>query len=137
MFGEGSWSFVRTLIGQLSRYATVGLISNALLYVGYLALTASGLGHKLSMTIVFVAGVLATYCFNRSWSFDLTKTGSFTFAKYAVVYVSVYFSGLLSMWLAVDVAGLPHQLVQLFLVFFSAGVIFLALRFWVFRGWTA
>ena len=121
------------MAGQLSRYGTVGLVSNALLYGAYLALTAGGLGHKVSMTIVFATGIVMTYFVNRSWSFDFSGGGRLTFVKYATVYISTYLLSLLIMWLSVDISGLPHQFVQLFLIFFCAGLIFLSLRFWVFR----
>ena len=54
---------------EFIRYAIVGVVSNALLFVLYLSLTVAGVGHKLAATLVYAVGVAQTFVFNRSWSF--------------------------------------------------------------------
>ena len=51
---------VRALSASFLRFAAVGVLANVGLYLGYLALTRAGLGHKVAMTLVFVVGTFAT-----------------------------------------------------------------------------
>lgn len=120
--------------GRFLRYAVVGLVSNAALYLLYLVLTGLGVGHKTAMTLVFLTGVAATYRVNKNWSFKASDDGRLLFVKYAAIYVSAYLLSLLLMWLLVDVYGFAHELVQGILIILSAVFIFLNLRIWVFRG---
>lgn len=117
---------------QFTRYLIVGLVSNAILYLGYLGLTAFGMGHKLAMTALYVLGVCQTFFFNRSWSFQDTGSIQGVFVKYAAVYGTGYAINLSLLWLFVDELGLPHQVIQGILIFVVAIFIFSSLRFWVF-----
>src|SRR5438552_667659 len=56
-------------VGTFVRFAIVGIVSNAVLFVLYLLVTQLGMGHKLAATLAYAAGVLQTFVFNRSWSF--------------------------------------------------------------------
>ena len=60
---------MRRTLGQLLRYGLVGIASNALAYVSYLALTGAGMGHLSAMTLVYALATLLTFLFNRRWSF--------------------------------------------------------------------
>ena len=117
---------------QFTRYLIVGLVSNAILYLGYLGLTAFGMGHKLAMTALYVLGVSQTFFFNRSWSFQDTGSIRGVFVKYAAVYGTGYAINWSLLWLFVDELGLPHQVIQGILIFLVAIFIFSSLRFWVF-----
>ncbi len=119
---------------QFTRYVIVGLVSNAILYLGYLALTAFGMGHKLAMTVLYVLGVCQTFFFNRSWSFQDSGRIQGAFVKYLAVYGTGYAINWSLLWLFVDELGLPHQVVQGILIFVVAIFIFLLLRFWVFNS---
>ena len=81
---------MRKAAEQFAKYAIVGIISNALLYGGYLALVSLGLGHKTSMTITYCVGVAWTFFFNRSWSFRDTGLWHRTLALYVAVYAFGY-----------------------------------------------
>ncbi len=118
---------------QFTRYVIVGLVSNAILYLGYLALTAFGMGHKLAMTVLYLLGVCQTFFFNRSWSFQDSGWIQGGFVKYATVYGTGYTINWSLLWLFVDELGLPHQMIQGILIFVVAGFIFFSLRYWVFR----
>ncbi len=119
---------------QFTRYVIVGLISNAILYLGYLALTAFGMGHKLAMTLLYVLGVWQTFFFNRSWSFQDSGRKQDAFVKYAAVYGAGYAINWSLLWFFVDELGLPHQVVQGILIFVVAIFIVLLLQFWVFNS---
>jgi putative flippase GtrA len=120
------------ILQQLIRYAIVGLVSNGLLYLLYLGLTAIGVVPKVAMTIAYVIGTGQTFYVNRAWSFNSSVGGS-AFLYYATVYAAAYEVQWISMWKFIDQLGYPHQLVVFVQTFVVAGLIFLALRAWVFR----
>lgn len=117
---------------QLLRYGIVGVGVNLLLYLGYLALTGVGVGHKTSMTVFYGIGVLLSFAFNRSWSFAHRGHVPSAFFRYALTYVGGYFLNLLLLWWLVDEFGWPHPYVQGVLIFVVAGFIFLSQKLWVF-----
>lgn len=121
----------RTLT-QFSRYALVGVASNAMGYVLYLVLTRLGLGPKLAMSLLYGIGVLQTFFFNKKWSFSFSGAAAPALVRYAAAYAIGYFVNLLALMLLVDQAGLPHQLVQGVMILVVAVLLFLAQRYWVF-----
>jgi len=118
---------------QLLRYAITGLASNALLYAGYLLLTSGGFGHKASMTVMYCAGIAGTFIFNRRWTF--AHGGAFPPAllRYLATNALGYVFVLLALLILVDAAGLPHRWVMAVLIVVSAGLTFLAQKYWIFR----
>ena len=118
---------------QLYRFATVGVISNALLYMAYLLLTLFiGLEHKLAMTLVYVGGVILSFFFNRSWSFGHSGVAHRAFVRYVVANVIGYLLNLALLVLAVDRLNLPHEGVQAVAIVLVAVCTFLLNRYWVF-----
>ena len=118
---------------QLLRYGVVGIGSNLLLYLGYLALTTIGIGSKTAMTLTYCTGVAGTFVLNRNWSFG----DDGPWRKALILYVSIYaigyvlnFFGLL---LLVDMATLPHQIVQAILIVVVAASLFAMQKFWIFN----
>jgi putative flippase GtrA len=117
---------------QFLRYALVGLTSNVLLYLAYLGLTTSGMGHKFAMTLLYVSGVLLTFIANRNWSFNHKGMAQKTFTRYVIAYVLGYFLNLALLWLGVDHLRLPHEAVQAVAIVVVALSLFLMHRYWVF-----
>lgn len=118
---------------QFLRFAAVGVVSNAFLYICYLALTFYvGVEHKVAMSLVYVTGVLITFIVNRSWSFNHRGVTHMAFVRYVLAYVVGYFLNLALLWLAVDRLGLPHALVQAAAIFLVAVCMFLLHKYWVF-----
>lgn len=117
---------------QFLRYATVGLASNLLLYLAYLGITATGLGHKTAMTLLYVSGVLITFVANRSWSFAHRGLAQAAFIRYVIAYILGYLLNFALLWFAVDRLHLPHQGVQAVAVVLVAISLFLMHKYWVF-----
>ena len=118
--------------GQFIRYAIVGLGSNILLYLGYLGLTATGIGHKTAMTLLYVSGVLLTFIANRTWSFNHHGVANTAFLRYAIAYVLGYLLNLALLWLAVDQLHLPHRYIQAAAIVVVATSLFVLHKYWVF-----
>jgi putative flippase GtrA len=125
---------LKKTITQLLRYAIVGLASNAFGYLLYLGLTSMGMGHKLAMSLLYGVGVLQTFVFNKKWAFRFQGAATPALVRYATVYIIGYFANLLALMLLVDLAGLPHQLIQGIMIFVIAIFLFLAQKYFVFSG---
>ena len=118
---------------QFFRYAIVGLTSNVVLYIGYLLLTWAEMGHKTAMTLLYTVGVLMSFVFNKRWSFRYENPGKPALLRYATVYTFGYMVNLLALFILVDYAGFPHQIVQGIMVIIIACAIFLLQKYWVFQ----
>jgi len=117
---------------QLSRYAVVGLASNAVGYLLYLLLTHFGMGYKSAMSLLYAVGVVQTFYFNRSWSFGHQGRVHGALARYVIAYALGYLLNLGLLWFAVDRLHLPHQIVQAIAIVLVAASLFLMHRYWVF-----
>lgn len=117
---------------QLVRYGTVGLLSNAVGYVLYLLITGVGVEHKLTMTLLYLVGVLQTFFFNRRWTFRHDGTHGPAFVRYCLAYGFGYVLNLTALLLLVDMLGYPHQIVQGVMVLVVAALLFVLQKFWVF-----
>ena len=117
---------------QFIKYVIVGLISNGLLYIVYLLLTAYGLGHKTAMTLLYVLGVLQTFIFNKKWTFGNHGAVSRSFFRYCLSYALGYLVNLLALYYFVDNLLFPHEIVQGVMILFNAVMLFFLQKFWVF-----
>lgn len=124
---------MKRTFAQFARYAIVGVASNAIGYVLYIALTRLGVGPKLAMSLLYGVGVLQTFFFNKRWSFGFSGAATPALVRYAMVYALGYVVNFLTLMLLVDQAGLPHQWVMAGLVLFMAVFFFAGQKLWVFR----
>ncbi len=122
---------------QFARYAVVGLASNAVLFLAYLAVTWLGMGPKLAMTLLYAIGVMQTFLFNKQWTFGHRASHRTAFLRYCLAYGMGYAVNFLAMVLFVDRWGYPHQVVQGVMVLVLAILLFLLQKFWVFRPMAA
>ncbi len=118
---------------QAFRFAVVGLASNALLYLVYLGMTASGLGPKLAMSLVYGIGVAQTFAFNKRWTFKHSGRLDAALLRYLAVYAGGYFANLAVLAWLVDRLGYPHQIVQGAMILTLAACFFVLQKWWVFR----
>lgn len=127
------WARGQHLHWQFLKYALVGFGSNVVLYILYLLITNLGIGHKSAVSVLYLIGVLQTFLFNRSWTFDYKGRRIGTFWRYMITYATGYLVNISMLVLLVDKMGLPHQIVQAVLIIVIAAGIFGAQRLWVFR----
>jgi len=120
--------------GQLLRYALIGVAANVLMYLAYLGLTTLSVGHKLAMTLTYVAGTLLTFLANRSWSFAHRGPSRVALARYLVAYLIGYGLNWAILWVGVDRFRWPHQIVQAGAIGAVAVGLFLIHKFWVFNS---
>lgn len=117
---------------QIVSFGVIGIVSNGVLYVLYLALTSLGVGHKIGLTLVFATGVLCTYALNRRWTFRHNERIGSSAGRYIGAYFVGYLANVGSLILLVDVLKLPHRAVVLGLIVATAGLMFVLQKFWVF-----
>ena len=117
---------------QFIRYGVVGLVSNGVLYLAYLALTWAGMGHKTAMTLLYVVGVSLTFLLNRNWSFRHDGPASRALLRYVAAYGFGYILNFLALLVFVDYLRFPHQFVQGLTVLVFVVMFFLLQKYWVF-----
>lgn len=118
---------------QAMRFFIVGVFTNVSLYIVYLLITWLGLDHKLAMTLVYISGVLMGFTLNRNWSFRHRGHISHGFMRYSVIYAVGYLVNLTGLYLLVDIAGYPHQIIQLLIAIMLAVMFFILMRLWIFN----
>ncbi len=123
----------RKLFRQFLRYALIGLITNSLGYSIYLFLTYIWGYPKLTMTLLYIFGVLVSFLANRRFTFQHDGHIGLAGIRYLIVQCSGYFLNLFLLILFVDWIGLPHQIVQAVAIFVVAIYLFLSVRIFVFR----
>lgn len=117
---------------QLLRYAIVGLLSNFLLYIIYIALTWAGMNYIVAMSILYISGTLITFKLNRNWTFRNNDVPLPQLIRYITTYTMGYLINFLILWAGVSQLNFPHQLVQAIAIIAVACFIFLVLKLWVF-----
>lgn len=118
--------------GQSLRFAVVGVASNLVLYLLYLALTSWFLGHKTAMTLLYVTGTLQTFVFNKIWTFSYVGCTPQSLVRYIIAYGSGYVLNLLLLALMVDQYDYSHAIVQGVAIVLVALWLFVLQKYWVF-----
>ena len=115
------------------RFGAVGLGSNVLLYLLYLAATAVGVEPKVAVTLIYLVGVLQTFVLNKRWTFQHEGRVRRTAARYWVAYTLAYAAHMVLLFIFVDIAGFDHRVVQGVLIAVIGLVLFALQKYWVFR----
>lgn len=123
---------MNTTLGQLIRYGIVGLTSNAVGYLIYLAITKAGIEHKIAMSLLYGVGVAQTFILNKRWSFRHSGAHRIAFVRYCISYSFGYFINLASLYILVDRFGYPHQIIQGMMIIVLAVMLFVLQKFWIF-----
>lgn len=124
---------ILTRPGQVLRFAATGLAINFALYLAYLLLTELSLTARAAATLCFLAGVPLSFALHRRVTFRSPEVTPGRKALFALAYLLAYGVNMLGLYVFVDIWGLPHQAVQLFLIFLIAVGLFLTQKTLVFR----
>jgi putative flippase GtrA len=120
------------ITGQFLRYALTGIGSNIILYLLYLASTALGAEPKVTMSVLYLIGVLQTFMVNRSWSFRHRGAAGTALRRYLIAYAMGYLVNLGFLALLVDDLRWDHRYVQGAAIVVIAFMLFGLQRIWVF-----
>jgi putative flippase GtrA len=117
---------------QFMRYAIIGVLLNGSLYVIYLLLTHTLTGSRAAMSITYCAGVLIGFVLNRKITFSSRGRDTGALLRYIVSYAFGYGVNLVGLWLFVDLARFPHEVVQGGMIITLAFMLFALQKWWVF-----
>lgn len=111
---------------NLLRYATVGVVSNGVLYLLFVLLIWAGMQAPVTAALCYVLGLALSYLLNRRWSFESAATHRrdlprFLFSYGAGFLATMVFIVLLTRWMRPEFA-------QILNVGLTAMVIYLCLR---------
>lgn len=124
---------IRDTLAPLVRYGIVGLVSNGLLFLIYLALEALGAVPEFAATLAFILGTAWTYVANRQWSFKSDRRHTTAAPRYVATYLIGYALTVGTLSFTHRILGWPHYMGQLFAIGIAAVAIFVLLKVWVFR----
>jgi putative flippase GtrA len=125
------------MIERLSRFAVVGVATNALFYALYLGLTRLLVPPEIAGSLVYLGAVCFSYFLNAGWSFSGRTRARGSSVRYGVAYGLGYLFYIALFTALSRLAGWPHELVQLIAIVCVAAFQFLLLNYWVFRGTAA
>lgn len=98
---------------QVIKYLITGMVSNGIGYCFYLIATMYvGLGPKTAMTGLYITAALVNFFVNRRWTFRATASMQRSATRFLLMIIFGYFINLIGLYVCVDLAGWPHQLVQ-------------------------
>lgn len=120
-------------IGQLIRYGIVGVMSNCLIYCGYLFIVYLGGGAKFSMTLMYLTGVVFSFFANFKWTFSQEDNRG-TLFRYLQLHLVGYLLNFLLLFTFVDFLHYPHQVVQAISIVLVAIFGFFVCKYYVFQG---
>jgi putative flippase GtrA len=123
---------VRSAPNELFRYVIVGVATNTVGYLLYLAFTAMGTEPKFAMTVLYVMGMAQSFFFNHQWAFGRGALDK-SLARYLVAHAMAYSLNFALLSVFADSMGFPHQIVQAGGIVAVAMFLFVMFRYWVFK----
>jgi putative flippase GtrA len=117
---------------QVLRYLAVGVLTNALLFSGYLLMSTFGIGAKTAMSVLYVPGVMLGFFGHRNFAFRHEGRIPVSMVRYFATYAFGYVLNFASLVVFVDMLLLPADYVVLVLIVVTAGILYTLQRFWVF-----
>jgi putative flippase GtrA len=94
---------------SLLRYGTVGLLSNASLYVVFVGLIWAGLSAPLTAAVCYGLGLSISYVMNRAWSFESNASHARDLPRFLICYgvgfvATMIFIVILTRWMRPEIA---------------------------------
>lgn len=124
----------RSSLAQILRYGGIGILSNSIGYMAYVAIVAAGVGHKIAMSLVYLVVFMMSLYGNRRFTFDQGGRIAIVGLRFVAVYALGYFINLCLLFIFVDLFGCKHEFVQLASIGVIAALSFVLLKFFVFTG---
>jgi putative flippase GtrA len=133
MSAELNFKPPQSALWQFLKYVLVGLLTNCLGYLLYLALTYAWGMPKLTMTVLYSSGAMVSFFANRRFTFRHDGHIGAAGIRFAAVQVAGYLLNLTLLVIFVDRLGFAHQLVQAIAIVVVAVFLFLLTRAFVFK----
>lgn len=123
---------IRPFLVQIFRYSLIGVLTNLLGYLLYLAVTWAWLEPKLAISLLYPVGAFTAYFGHAKYSFSYRGRTTNGLLRYVIAHAVGYGVNVLLLYVFSDRLSFPHQAVQAVAIFVVAGVLFLLFRFFVF-----
>lgn len=123
----------RVVLKQVVRYGIVGILNNTWGYCLYLLVTWLGMEPKAAVTLLYPISALAAYYGHARFSFGFGGNRVESLIKYSFAHLVGYLVNVLMLKVCVDIYGFPHQFIQGISIFVVAGVLFVLMRYFVFK----
>ncbi|WP_460126782.1 GtrA family protein [Pseudomonas sp. S2_C03] len=116
------------------KYGIIGISTNGVGYLLYLATTHLGVSPKWSMTMLYVVGATIGFIGNSRLTFAYKGSILGSGTRYILVHIAGYLLNLGILVIFVDLLGYPHQIIQAAAIFAVAAFLFIMFKFFVFRS---
>lgn len=123
---------MRVLLGEMARFAIVGVASNALLLMVFAVMLRAGVGSVAAMSLVYLLGLALSFTGNRHWTFRHAGSFSLSLRRYAALHMGCYVLNACALLLLVEHLHWPALPVQAGAVVVIACILFAGQRYWVF-----
>ena len=120
------------LVGQVGRFAVVGVMNTALSLVVYKVCVDIGIAYPVASVIAFAVGAVNSYTFNRIWTFRAGKATGAGFLRYLVVQGVGLGVNELVLIACVEALSLDRLLAQAFALVVASTLMFVLNRQWAF-----
>ena len=114
------------------KYISIGVYSNVILYCIYIFFTKIGIGYKVSMTSLYLIGMLQTFFLNKYWTFGNNDKILKNLWRYLLAYGAVYLINLSMLFYLVDILKFDHVIIQGILIVVLALFLFVFQKYWIF-----
>jgi putative flippase GtrA len=118
---------------QLVSFVVIGVSVNVLLYAVYLLVSYAMMGSLGAMTVTYCAGLLVGFTLNRRFTFRFDADNQSAPLRYLAAYAFGYAINFAGLWLLEDHFGVAHEIAQAEIMAVLVVILFLLLRYWVFR----
>lgn len=118
---------------QLGLYALIGVASNVLGYLLYLAITHAGVAPKVAMSFLYAFGATAGFWGNRQLTFSHRGKVLGAGFRYVIAHCLGYLLNFMMLEIGVNWNGYSHQWVQAVAIFVVAAYLFAANKYFVFQ----
>jgi len=118
---------------QAASFILIGLAVNAALYAAYVLLTRTLLSSFAAMTVTYCSGIVIGFLLNRRFTFGFDGQKTAAFVRYAVAYALGYLINFAGLWLLTNRWGIPHEIVQGWLILGIAFLLFFFQKYWIFK----
>lgn len=119
---------------SIVKFAVVGVINNAIGYGTFVILSFAGVTALVAMTVSYLMGMGISFAGNRKWTFGHSGRWAPALWRFLAINVIGYGLNFGILTLFVVTWRFPQIPVQLFALVLVAGVTFLLMRLWAFRG---
>lgn len=98
---------------EIARYVVAGIATNTIGYLIYLMLTLFvGVGPKTAMTVLYAIGTIINFYVHRRWTFRVVGAIRYSMIRNSLAILLGYLLNLILLFILVDLASFPHELVQ-------------------------